>query len=58
MKLSSFWRFMACCKVCLIRQIIRKTMGLLMKKFGCWSFWGHWYMREAVLLVVHYQSVM
>lgn len=64
-RLSSFWRCMAidlivilCCNLYLFRRIIRKTMDCLMKKFGCWSFWGHWCMPEAVLLVVHYQSVI
>lgn len=42
----------------LFRRFKRKTMGWLMKKFCCWSFWGHWYMPEAVLLVVHYQRVI
>lgn len=64
-RLSFFWRCFAidlfvifCCNVWLFRRFKRKTMGWLMKKFGCWSFWGHWYMPEAVLLVVHYQRVI
>lgn len=49
MKLSSFWSFMAInlfiilwFNVCLIRRIIRETMGWLLKSFwSYWSFLGH-----------------